>query len=835
MPRGIPNKKVTEETNKKTEENVEAKTEEKAEEVKEEKTETKKTTRKTTASKTTTAELEKEKSVVDSIYGDLLDMTEREDNFFPSGSLVIDSVLSNGKGIPMGKFISINSESGIGKCVCGDTIINLNGIFQRIDEGDFSDGFTPFIGEILTLNNNDTTSHKYRERVCRVIRIIDQYGMQILCTPDHPVLVLHSNLQEEWVKAKDIKLKDKIIGQGFVYKKPDFDPDFYMRGVYLADGSTAGLHKENPVITTIQEESSKIKEVLSMLGFSEKIADNTRIGKDKYTTLLCEKVGKKTLEYLRFSAESRPDFVTKSFYEPMSYNQLLSKIAGILDTDAWVGCDRIEFCQKDLTIIEDLQKFLSMIGIVGKKTEKFVKKVNTTYFRLLLNLSEAKKLASLTIGLVRIVGSKLSNLLQKSDPIPKVWGNSSEARKTFFVESEVIFNKRKCVRDHDYRCRLNSIAKRNSVSVNSLREMYNNSLLARDYSKVELHEVFCKEEVEGDMYVYDYTIPQSHSFLTNGLVSHNTTCCLHIARNCCSKGYRCLYIDTECGLNRSQLESFSMIPFLENRTFIPKYVRTYRELDDLLKRVQNDENLKFIFIDSLTDIIPDQLIENNISDVNQPALNAVMQSRILAKYKFPLSNAGITTFFVLQNRTKIGMTYTQPTTVQAAGGKSVEYHMDITLELTKKEFLTRTIKGHDKPIPYGAECFLKANKNRHVPPKIPMLLQVIFGKGVSNSGAIANAMVLNGLAKASSKKYTVDYKGEEVVLLSKAKFDAFIKEHLEYYKAIVESCGGIKLIPDSEMIQPVTETNTEDEDSIEELSVEESGYEADEDGIISLE
>lgn len=429
MPRGIPNKKVTEETNKKIEENVEAKIEEKAEEVKEEKTETKKTTRKTTASKTTTAELEKEKSVVDSIYGELLDMTEREDNFFPSGSLVIDSVLSNGKGIPMGKFISINSESGIGK----------------------------------------------------------------------------------------------------------------------------------------------------------------------------------------------------------------------------------------------------------------------------------------------------------------------------------------------------------------------------------------------------------------------TTCCLHIARNCCSKGYRCLYIDTECGLNRSQLESFSMIPFLENRTFIPKYVRTYRELDDLLKRVQNDENLKFIFIDSLTDIIPDQLIENNISDVNQPALNAVMQSRILAKYKFPLSNAGITTFFVLQNRTKIGMTYTQPTTVQAAGGKSVEYHMDITLELTKKEFLTRTIKGHDKPIPYGAECFLKANKNRHVPPKIPMLLQVIFGKGVSNSGAIANAMVLNGLAKASSKKYTVDYKGEEVVLLSKAKFDAFIKEHLEYYKAIVESCGGIKLIPDSEMIQPVTETNTEEEDSIEELSVEESGYEADEDGIISLE
>ena len=284
-----------------------------------------------------------------------------------------------------------------------------------------------------------------------------------------------------------------------------------------------------------------------------------------------------------------------------------------------------------------------------------------------------------------------------------------------------------------------------------------------------------------------------------------STVCLHIARNCCAKGYRCLYIDTECGLNRSQLESFSMIPFLENRTFIPKYIRTYRELDTLLSNAQKDENLKFIFIDSLTDVIPDQYIENNIADVNQPALSAVMQSRILMKYKFPLANAGVTTFFVLQNRTKIGMTYTQPTTVQASGGKAVEYHMDITLELTKKDFITKTVKGHDKPIPYGAECFIKANKNRHVPPKIPMLLQVIFGKGVSNSGAIANALILNGIAKVTGKKYIIDYQGEDYDFLGKPKFEEFIKSHLDYYKQKVEECGGIKLLPDSELPKPQVE------------------------------
>lgn len=307
-----------------------------------------------------------------------------------------------------------------------------------------------------------------------------------------------------------------------------------------------------------------------------------------------------------------------------------------------------------------------------------------------------------------------------------------------------------------------------------------------------------------------------------------STVCLHIARNCCAKGYRCLYIDTECGLNRSQLESFSMIPFLENRTFIPKYIRTYRELDDLLSVVHKDKDLKFIFIDSLTDIIPDQYLESNIADINQPALEAVCQSRILKKYKYPLSNAGVTVFFVLQNRTKIAMGYGQQTTVQAAGGKSVVYHMDITIELTKKEAITKTVKGHDRPIPYGSECFIKTNKNRYAPPMIPMVLHVIFGKGISNTGTISSALVLSGKAKVSGRKYTIDYQGETYELSGKPKFEEFIKEHLDYYKKIVEECGGIKLLPDSEN-QCFTEnqdSSVPSEDSIEEVVInEEDGIE----------
>lgn len=303
-----------------------------------------------------------------------------------------------------------------------------------------------------------------------------------------------------------------------------------------------------------------------------------------------------------------------------------------------------------------------------------------------------------------------------------------------------------------------------------------------------------------------------------------STCALHIARNCCAQGYHCLYIDTECALNLTQIESFSMLPFYRNKTFMIKKIRTYRELDDCFKEAINDKKLKFIFLDSLTDLIPDQYIENNISDITQPALEATLQSRILKKYKYLMSNAGITVFFILQNRTKIAMSYGQQTTVQASGGKAVLYHMDITLELTKKNYLTKTVRGHDKPIPYGAECWLVANKNRYVPPMIPMLIHIIFGKGVSNSGAIASALLLNGIAKTpNKKKILIEYEGETKEFLGKPRFEEFIKEHLSYYKDIIEKkCGGIKLLRDEDSVQPVVLNNDSLDDNDISLSIEES-------------
>ena len=49
------------------------------------------------------------------LYGEMIDLTAREEQFSPSGSIILDAIISNGRGIPEGTFIEIASESGCGK------------------------------------------------------------------------------------------------------------------------------------------------------------------------------------------------------------------------------------------------------------------------------------------------------------------------------------------------------------------------------------------------------------------------------------------------------------------------------------------------------------------------------------------------------------------------------------------------------------------------------------------------------------------------------------------------------------------------------------------------
>lgn len=49
------------------------------------------------------------------LYSEMIDLTARQEHFSPTGSIILDAVLSDGRGLPEGVFVEIASESGCGK------------------------------------------------------------------------------------------------------------------------------------------------------------------------------------------------------------------------------------------------------------------------------------------------------------------------------------------------------------------------------------------------------------------------------------------------------------------------------------------------------------------------------------------------------------------------------------------------------------------------------------------------------------------------------------------------------------------------------------------------
>ena len=133
--------------------------------------------------------------------------------YLKTGFSVIDNLLSDGKGMPLGSYIEISSKSGCGKCVTGDSIVFVNGKLKRIEDDIENIGFTESNehSEIMSRYGNVHFSHRYKEHVSNVITISDVHGNKITCTPIHPLLVKNEEGNTEWIKAQDIKLKDKIM------------------------------------------------------------------------------------------------------------------------------------------------------------------------------------------------------------------------------------------------------------------------------------------------------------------------------------------------------------------------------------------------------------------------------------------------------------------------------------------------------------------------------------------------------------------------------------------------------------------------------------------------
>lgn len=282
-----------------------------------------------------------------------------------------------------------------------------------------------------------------------------------------------------------------------------------------------------------------------------------------------------------------------------------------------------------------------------------------------------------------------------------------------------------------------------------------------------------------------------------------STAALHFCKAACARGERCFYLDSEFATNKSQYIGIGLQPYIENGLFNPMDVSTYEQAEEVLDTILGDPSTDYhgdtkcgiIVIDSFTTLIPAKLLQESVEKV-LPGAEAQVASKFLKKYTAAMmqTDCPATVIFVNQMRTNISFIHT---TTQEAGGNAQKFLTDIRMQMRcvkKLEKQMETMNGKTK-VPYGAECELWSEKNRHAAPFIKVPVTVIFGKGISNMAAYQRFMERAGICKqGNAGYYTITLPSGEIKARGLADLHKKIHENIEEIKPLLDESGVMKLI-----------------------------------------
>jgi len=180
---------------------------------------------------------------------------------------------------------------------------------------------------------------------------------------------------------------------------------------------------------------------------------------------------------------------------------------------------------------------------------------------------------------------------------------------------------------------------------------------------------------------FDIVVPASHSFVANGILSHNTTLALHVVAEAQRNGGVAAFIDAEHALDPSYAKALG-VDIDELYISQPDTGEQALEIADMLIR---SGALDVVVIDSVAALVPRAELEGDMGDTHV-GLQARLMSQALRKLAGTINRSETTAVFINQLREKIGVMFgclqystrvTLADGTQEKIGKIVNQRMDV--------------------------------------------------------------------------------------------------------------------------------------------------------------
>jgi recombination protein RecA len=688
----------------------------------------------------------------------------------PTGSIALDVALGIG-GLPRGRIVEIYGPESSGKCLLPDTYVWSDRGLETIAEvfaraglqahctsrvTDVRELGIRLVNERGSLEQVVALTHNNRKPVRR-LRL--RSGRTVSVTENHPLRVMSERGIIVWREAGQIKPGDTVVSALFGAVEAASGDDLsedeaVLLGYLVAEGS---LSRRSAIRFTnwdpeVSQEYTKLIEGL----FGVVVRNYQDKEFAVYDTALRRRFAEQYgLDYVTAAGKKVPLCVRTAGHKAQR-----AFLSALFEGDGWIDpTSTVGLGTASAELARQVQLMLYGFGIPATVSSKYNTKYQRDYWTVTVNPAVVHRfLAEIGFRSARRA-AQVERCFRKSprspqfENIPHLSGLIRDLRDNCGGDRE--FDR---IAGDLFRADLNLTCSRQRLLkimrwyeehcgqfglgvgaiVHYLRE-----LAEMPYT----YEQVVAVEDAGEQPTFDVVLAATHSFLANGMLSHNTTVALHAVANAQKAGGIAAFIDAEHALDPEYAKRLGV----DTDALLVSQPDTGEQALEIADMLIRSGALDIVVIDSVAALVPRAEIEGEMGD-SHVGLQARLMSQALRKLAGALNQSKTTAIFINQLREKIGVMFGSPETT--SGGRALKFYSSIRLDVRRIE----TLKEGTESV--GNRTKVKVVKNKLASPFKTAEFDILYGHGISREGGLIDLGVEQGIVRKSGAWYT--YEGDQL-------------------------------------------------------------------------
>lgn len=719
---------------------------------------------------------------------------------FPTGAISLDVALGVG-GIPRGRITEIYGPTGGGKCLTADTLVwtdhGLETIKELFARAGQPASCTSRTTDVRELDLRVVNEHGELEQVAvlthnnrrPVRRVKLASGRHVDATFNHPLRVMSENGYIVWRELGQIERGDRLVSASFGAGDGAGTnlgiEEALLLGYLVGEGS---LGYDNSIRFTNHDPDTVADYEAALTGVVGEefvlnhygVTESTPAGKEHVVfskALRAEFAERYGLDFVNAPAKTVPYAVRTAGAKAQRHF-----LSALFESDGWIANERVGFASASEQLAREVQLLLLGLGMQGTMRPKFNPDYQRDYYYLTLSREGSRKFLDdigfrtkrrdiAAHGPRDDAGDMTRNIPALGSQIRAFRDAVDSDRELDRLVQHLIARPQTAAISPKQLTRIVEWADRRAIPVCARALLEHLRYLAE--ADFIYDEVVAVEDL-GELPTFDLMVPDTHSFIANGVCSHNTTLAISAAVNCQRQGGNVGFIDAEHALSRELCLNMGVDP----DRFVVYQPDHGEDAVEMCQSMLESGAFDMVVVDSVASMTPKAEIE---ADVEQHGMahHARLMSKFMRRITGLVSSTDTALVLLNQVRKNLGA-YGTPDT--STGGQAIPFFS--TIRVVVRTSNSKRIERNKEFV--GTTVTAQVIKNKLASPFRQAEYDIMFGKGIEAGGSLLAVCEKLGLVTRSGASYTDATTGVKLGV-GKDKVKASIEADEELRARLTES------------------------------------------------